>query len=213
MRLPILFLALALVLVIALIACGRPLPTPTPPPTETPTETPIPSPTATPPPTGTATPPPSPTQIPPPPTATSTVVPTPTLTPINERIILEILYAETKGRNWWFNDNWLTDAPLGDWFGVTTNDAGHVSELNLLSNTLRGEIPPELAALSELTKLRLGQSPPVDAPCLISLVDFLGIEACENDLTGEIPAELGTLSNLTELNLSAVNLNGRYQRN
>ena len=160
-----LLLTIALAFSIALIACGRPLPTPTPPPTETPTETPIPSPTATPPPTGTATPPPSPTQIPPPPTATSTVVPTPTLTPIDERIVLEIFYAETNGRDWWRNDNWLTDAPLGEWFGVTTNDDGNVIELDMLSNGLNGELPPELGSLAELTKLRLGNTSINTTPC------------------------------------------------
>ena len=101
-RLPILFLALALVLVIALIACGRPLPTPTALPT------------------GTAVP----TRIPPPPTVTSTVVPTPTLVPIDERPFLGALYLSTDGGNWTRNDNWLTDAPLGEWYGVTTQRHG-----------------------------------------------------------------------------------------
>ena len=44
------------------------------------------------------------------------------------------------------SDNWLSDAPLGEWHGVITDDDGRVTELNLEPNGLSGEIPPELGA-------------------------------------------------------------------
>ena len=53
------------------------------------------------------------------------------------------LYNATDGANWNRNDNWLSDEPLGEWYGVTT-EAGRVTELILSQNQLRGEVPPEL---------------------------------------------------------------------
>ena len=61
----------------------------------------------------------------------------------------------TDGPNWETNENWLTDAPIGEWFGVTTNSDGRVSVLDLHSGGLNGEIPPELANMSYLFSLDL----------------------------------------------------------
>ena len=35
---------------------------------------------------------------------------------------LVALYNATDGENWSRSDNWLSNAPLGEWEGVTTND-------------------------------------------------------------------------------------------
>ena len=72
-----------------------------------------------------------------------------------DRAALVALYEATGGPDWVNNDNWLTDAPLGDWYGVVTDGQGRVTELNLNGirnpetdqwegNNLRGPIPPEL---------------------------------------------------------------------
>ena len=51
------------------------------------------------------------------------------------------LYNATGGANnqWLKTDGWLSDAPLGRWYGVTTNDDGRVTELELDANGLSGE--------------------------------------------------------------------------
>ena len=90
------------------------------------------------------------------------------------------LYNATDGPNWKDNTNWLSDRPLGDWYGVTTDSNGHVTELDLGFNRLTGIIPPELGNVFKLQKLDLSGS----------------------ELTGPIPAELGNLSNLLDLDLS-----------
>ena len=41
------------------------------------------------------------------------------------------LYEATGGQNWVNNENWLTDAPLGERFGVTTNHEGRVVALEM----------------------------------------------------------------------------------
>lgn len=60
-----------------------------------------------------------------------------------EQAALEALYRATDGPNWTTSDNWLTEAPLGDWHGVETDSAGRLVALSLGGNNLSGSIPPE----------------------------------------------------------------------
>ena len=76
--------------------------------------------------------------------------------------------------------------PISEWEGVSTDDNGRVTELNLTGNQLSGEIPPELGNLTTLTWLYLGL----------------------NQLSGEIPPELGNLVNLEQLYLDGNQLSG-----
>ncbi|WP_419936873.1 Ig-like domain-containing protein [Candidatus Palauibacter sp.] len=48
-----------------------------------------------------------------------------------DRAALVALYDATDGPNWVNNENWLTDASLGEWYGVDTNGSGRVIGLNL----------------------------------------------------------------------------------
>ena len=75
--------------------------------------------------------------------------------PGKDRAILEALYEATGGPLWRNNDNWLTFAPLDDWYGVDTDPQGRVVELRLIANNLEGQLPPELGRLDELRHLRL----------------------------------------------------------
>ena len=76
-----------------------------------------------------------------------------------DRDALVALYNATDGANWTDNTNWLSDEPLGDWHGVTTDDQGRVTELDFRGNQLSGTIPPELGNLSSLTELSLVYDP------------------------------------------------------
>ena len=110
-----------------------------------------------------------------------------------DRAALVALYNATDGANWHVNTNWLSDAPLGEWYGVTTNDEGRVTELNLANNRLMGNMPTELGSLANLTVLDLRG-------------DFSSDDS--NEMIGEIPAELGNLGNLRVLNLDDNQLTG-----
>ena len=48
-----------------------------------------------------------------------------------DRAALMALYNATDGPNWVDNTNWLTDAPLGEWYGVRTDAAGRVVWIDL----------------------------------------------------------------------------------
>ena len=50
---------------------------------------------------------------------------------LSDRDALVALYNATNGPNWTNNTNWLSNAPIGQWYGVTTNANGRVTELFL----------------------------------------------------------------------------------
>ena len=129
--------------------------------------------------------------------------------PSDDRAALVALYNATDGPNWTNNTNWLSDAPIGTWHGVTA-DAGRVVELWLNDNDLTGQIPPELGNLSNLTSLHLGSNEftgaiPPELGRLSNLI-WLGLE--DNQLSGAIPPELGRLSNLQQITLDDNKLSG-----
>ena len=122
-------------------------------------------------------------------------------TPTSERDILEALYHATGGPNWRNSADWLTDAPLGDWHGVTTDADGRVVGLHLQSNQLEGGIPAELGGLASLEQLylqrnRLTGGIPAELGALASLQWLL---LNDNALTGPVPGELGGLAGLAGL--------------
>ena len=127
-----------------------------------------------------------------------------------DRAVLVALYNATDGPNWENNSNWLSGAPIGEWYGVTADDSGRVTKLGLYNNQLRGEIPPELGSLVNLTGLFLGsnQLSGEIPPELGSLSNLERLFLSNNQLTGEIPSELGSLPSLTRLYLGNNQLTG-----
>ena len=78
--------------------------------------------------------------------------------PETDREALVAFYNATDGENWKNNRNWLSDAPIGEWEGVTTAANGRVTGLDLQENQLSGELPPELGNLTNLTHLYLHEN-------------------------------------------------------
>ena len=100
---------------------------------------------------------------------------------------LAALYETSGGAGWTSATNWLTDAPLSEWHGVTADADGRVTALELRGNGLVGTVPPEVGGLRDLTRLDLR----------------------DNALGGELPAELGELGEVSQLHLSGNQLEGR----
>ncbi|MYA33508.1 MAG: hypothetical protein F4Y33_07560, partial [Gemmatimonadales bacterium] len=127
-----------------------------------------------------------------------------------DRAALETFYEATGGPGWDNHENWLTDAPLADWYGVTTDTDGRVARLLLSYNGLSGRIPSEFAKLSSLAFVTLngnelsGPIPPELAK--MSALRHLGL--AQNGLTGSIPSELGDLPQLGFLGLDQNALTG-----
>ncbi len=121
--------------------------------------------------------------------------------PLMDRDVLEILFESTGGRSWDDHDNWLTDAPLEEWYGVRTNASGRVERLYLGGNGLRGELPSELGDLANLKWLSLWSNglTGVIPSELGDLANLEQLSLRDNGLTGVIPPELGKLANLERL--------------
>ena len=138
-----------------------------------------------------------------------------------DRGALEALYRATDGPNWVSSDHWLTDAPVRDWHGVTTDGSGRVVRLVLagrwdddigepLRHGLFGRLPPELGDLVALEDLHLGYNQ-LFGPLPPELGDLANLEALtlhENQLSGPLPKELGNLANLATLHLHVNDLSG-----
>ncbi len=91
-----------------------------------------------------------------------------------QRRTLAAFYAATGGDNWTNNEGWLSDMPLDQWHGVTTDEQGNIIQLRLTGNNLSGQIPAEIGQFASLEYLALSH----------------------NMLTGKIPEEIGRLTGL-----------------
>jgi len=102
-----------------------------------------------------------------------------------DSLALVDLYNNTNGAGWTHNDNWLTSAPISEWYGVEIEN-GRVGILELPSNNLVGSLPSSLGNLTGLVQLILES----------------------NQLSGTIPSSLSDLSNLIEFGLADNYLTG-----
>ena len=127
-----------------------------------------------------------------------------------DRAALLALYQSANGKGWTNDSNWLSEQPLGNWYGVSVGADGRVERLQLVQNGLSGQIPDEIGSLSRLNFLNLsvnalgGEIP----PSLGDLADLDTLGLSNNQLGGPIPAELGLLKNLRVLGLASNQLTG-----
>ncbi len=138
----------------------------------------------------------------------------PPVTPIDadhpDRPVLIALYNATGGSGWDQDRNWNSPSGIGTWYGVETNSAGFVTELELDDNNLTGSLPAQLGDLAQLERLVLdgneisGRIPPE----LGSLSNLTMLTLRGNSLEGSIPSELGTLAMLDTLDLFNTGVSG-----
>ena len=139
-----------------------------------------------------------------------------------DRAVLVALYKATHGPNWVNSENWVTDAPLGEWYGVSTDGSGRVASLNLsgtydpadntaLRHGLLGTIPPELGSLANLRELNLSRNELTGSipPELGTLTNLNSLLLDDNGLSGPIPSELGNIISLKSLGLASNRLSGQ----
>jgi hypothetical protein len=79
---------------------------------------------------------------------------TPADIPQGEANILIELYTESAGGGWTTKTNWLNNAVVGTWHGITVT-TGHVTGIALNSNNLIGVIPASLGDLEYTTSINL----------------------------------------------------------
>ena len=129
---------------------------------------------------------------------------------IPHRDALIALYNATDGDNWSNNDNWLSSKPIGEWYGVTANERGRVTKLDLTENGLHGTLPSDLGNLTNLTTLYLSHNSLIGSipPDLGNLTSLEFAQLRGNQLSGPIPSELANLASVRQLDLSDNLLSG-----
>jgi hypothetical protein len=115
---------------------------------------------------------------------------------------------------WKNQDNWLSGEGICAWYGVecssSSDDNGPVISLNLTNNELRGTVPTELTALSQLHKLDLSSNE-IDGTIpkpLFSMTSLLDLWLRNNYIGGTIPSTFGAFSSLRQLHLGQNRLVG-----
>ncbi|MDE2764265.1 MAG: M66 family metalloprotease [Gemmatimonadota bacterium] len=136
-------------------------------------------------------------------------------TTLVERFALSELHAATSGDFWSDNSGWNSDAPVGDWYGVTVGDS-LVVRLDLPDNGLEGPLPPEIANLRELETfdlsdnllsagfpdavvtmdaldtIRLGGNEDMEGPFPFGMIDMEELRALQYAETGLCASPSGT---------------------
>lgn len=140
--------------------------------------------------------------------------------PPQEFNALVALYKRLGGNSWKNNTGWKHAysgklVSVAGWYGVITNEKGNVVALKLQNNNLRGSLPEEIGALTELQYLDLGSlssdgnkitgSLPLAVGNLFRLT-YLDLE--NNKLDGPFPVQLYRLTSLRSLNLNGNNFTG-----
>lgn len=118
------------------------------------------------------------------------------------------LYNATNGANW--NTTWNLNQPMTTWQGITLNTDGCVAEINLNSNNLTGNIPPEIGELAALTRLNMhSNNLSGSIPNTIgNLSELRQIWLFNNQLSSVLPPEIGNLSQLTHFGIGLNQLTG-----
>ena len=90
-----------------------------------------------------------------------------------DRAALVAFFEATGGSGWTKRRDWLTEAPVRNWYGVQAPLDGRVFGLDLDDNGLAGSVPPELGDLIGLRRVNLADN---------------------EELTGELPTSLASLN-------------------
>ncbi|MFB6318533.1 T9SS type A sorting domain-containing protein [Saccharicrinis sp. FJH54] len=120
----------------------------------------------------------------------------------NDSLALVALYNSTGGENWVKSDNWLT-GNVNTWYGIVCEDQ-KVKAINLSGNNLKGILPDEIYALTDLRYIYISFNQ-VSGTLKEDLGNLNMLEvfwASNNQLTGHIPGGIGSVDSLKTLYLN-----------
>ena len=75
-----------------------------------------------------------------------------------DREVLIALYKATNGDGWTNNENWCTDKPLREWYGIGTDGKSRVVSIILDRNNLIGTLPENIGKMDKLRTLKLNDN-------------------------------------------------------
>ena len=125
------------------------------------------------------------------------------------REVFRAFFEATGGSDWMSSLNWLTDAPVSSWYGVTVEDS-LVTGLDLSDNRLVGTLPWAVGEFTELQRLDVsGNSLAGGLPLeLQELKDLETLDLSGNRFSGPVVRVLSNLKMLKSLDLSNNELEG-----
>ena len=127
-----------------------------------------------------------------------------------EREALIAIYNALDGDNWTNNENWCSDKPVGEWYGVYVNPYGEVKgaieSIELYFNNAQGDIPAEIQYLKNLKSLRIGDLNISSIPKEIGELTKLTYLDIGGHAVKTTPKEIDNLVNLTNLSLWGENV-------
>ena len=108
------------------------------------------------------------------------------------------------GPNWTNNTNWLSDKPIGDWHGISTDNRGRVNQMYMHYNGLNGQVPTQFGDLTALEILVLNgiNADNPDLSALSALPRLRKLELKSNGISDSGLSALTDLPRLTTLDLS-----------
>lgn len=118
-----------------------------------------------------------------------------------EREALIAIYNALDGDNWTNNENWCSDKPVGDWENVHTDSDGYVVSLELYFIGATGDIPTQIGDLTNLVRLRIGDSEILSIPPQIGNLKKLEWLDIGGHQIISIPKEIDNLINLKYLSI------------
>ena len=130
--------------------------------------------------------------------------------PGGDRVALEAFYRAMGGDDWTDNTNWMSDEPLGEWYGVDTYENGRVQYLELRDNNVAGRIPAEIGLLDSLFSFALRDTAvtgPIPA-AIGRLRRVRDLRLNDTRVDGPLPPEMGNMTGLDFVSLSGTRLSG-----
>lgn len=133
--------------------------------------------------------------------------------PDPERSALKAIYDAAGGGAWTHKENWCSDKPLGEWYGVETDAEGYVTALRLPKNNLAGTLSWEIAKLTKLRHLNLSRNA-LEGPISVNdgkghsitglddLIELETIDLSHNRIEGGYLPDWDKLNRLQYINLS-----------
>ncbi len=119
--------------------------------------------------------------------------------PHDDRAVLVAFYEAMDGPNWNDNTNWLSDKPIGDWYGITTDNSGRVIRIFFWYGGLKGQLPLQFGDLTALKELTLPSSEISDLSVLSNLPRLTHLNLRSNRISDVSP--LLSLRNLRVLDV------------
>ena len=115
------------------------------------------------------------------------------------RFVMAVTYIANGGDNWVNLDNWMWEQEVCDWFGVTCDGHGHITEIDLTSNGLTGTIHEAWHLFSNCTSIMLGNNAltgPIPGKALGNMAKLEYLYLDSNQLSGTIPVSLKDMDTL-----------------